>query len=79
MLIKNTTVVNFDDLSILESVDVKIRGNLIESIGKIEEVDNETIDGSRYIVTNSIHFVRSYAHFFIPSWQNAFLLYNVAW
>jgi dihydroorotase-like cyclic amidohydrolase len=64
MLIRNTKVVNFDDLSILESVDVKIRGNLIESIGKIEEVDNETIDGSRYIVTNSIHADYTCAHFF---------------
>lgn len=50
MLIKNTTVVSFDDLSILESVDVKIRGNLIQSIEKIDEVDNETIDGSRYVL-----------------------------
>jgi len=47
MLIKNTTVLNFSDLSILENTDVLIEGNLIRKIGKNLKGD-ETIDGSNF-------------------------------
>jgi len=47
MLIKNTTVLNFSDLSTLENTDVLIEGSLIKKIGKNLEGD-EIIDGSNF-------------------------------
>lgn len=60
MIVKNTTIINFDDLSIRENVDVKIFENKIEKVGKIEEQDPETFDGSSYYIIPGL--VNTHAH-----------------
>lgn len=51
MIIKNTTILNFKDLSVKEDVDVLIEGKLIKKIGKGIEYREEIIDGSKFYLT----------------------------
>lgn len=48
MIIKNTTILNFSDLKILDNVDILIEGNKIKKIGNNLEGDSETFDGSNF-------------------------------
>ncbi|MBC7194164.1 MAG: amidohydrolase [Caldisericia bacterium] len=50
MLIKNTTLINFNDLSIKRNVDILIEGKLIKKIGENLNEDKEIIDGENYYV-----------------------------
>lgn len=50
MIIKNTTIVNFKDLSIKDNVDILIEGNRIKKIGKDIKKDSEILDGERFFV-----------------------------
>ena len=54
MIIKNTTILNFKDLSVKEDVDVLIEGNRIKRIGKNLNSDREVIDGSKFYLTPGI-------------------------
>ncbi|MGC9000906.1 amidohydrolase [Caldisericum sp.] len=60
MIIKNTTIINFDTLTLKENVDLKIAKNKIEKIGKIDEFDTETIDGSSFYIIPGL--VNTHAH-----------------
>lgn len=50
MLIKNTTLINFKDLSIKRNVDILIEGKLIKKIGENLNEDKEIVDGENYYV-----------------------------
>jgi len=60
MIIKNTTILSFYDLSIRKNTDILIEGNKIEKIGKNLVGPGEGIDGSRFYLIPGM--VNTHAH-----------------
>ncbi len=50
MLIRNTTLINFNDLSIKRNVDILIEGKIIKKIGENIKEDKDIINGENYYV-----------------------------
>ncbi|MGB9749559.1 MAG: amidohydrolase [Caldisericia bacterium] len=50
MLIKNTTIINFKDLSINKDLDILIEGNKIKKIGENLEDNKDIIDGKDFYI-----------------------------
>lgn len=60
MIIKNTTILSFHDLSTIKNTDVFIEGNKIKNIGKNLLGSGEVIDGSRFYLIPGM--VNTHAH-----------------
>ncbi|MGQ9844676.1 MAG: amidohydrolase [Caldisericia bacterium] len=48
MIIKNTTIINFNNLDVIDGVDILIEGNKIKKIDKNLMDDKDVIDGSNF-------------------------------
>ncbi|BAL81595.1 amidohydrolase [Caldisericum exile] len=60
MLIKNITILDFENLSTQENLDIKIEQNKIVKVGVINDSDSEVIDGSSLYVIPGL--INTHAH-----------------